>query len=275
MERNFLILIILGSTLAALLILFNFMLFIEVPELFSTINFLSIFIFSFPIVIYKYIEYKKKKELEEMFPVFLRDFVENVRGGMTVPQAFKFVSENDYGPLSVYVKKISAQLDWGIPLEKVLLKFSKEAKSKIISRIISSVVESHRFGGNLADTFEALSATAIEVERLRAERRLYLHSQMMTGYIVFFVFLGVIIGLEKFLVPTLSQVGVAGMPGVEARDPERLAMEYKEIFRNLIVLQGLFAGLAVGKMAEGAIVAGWKHSLIMALVGFVIFTLVG
>ena len=224
----------------------------------------------------KYTTYRRKKALEDMFPVFLRDFVESIRGGMTVPAALKSVSMNDYKSLSPYVKKMSAQLDWGIPVEIVLSNFAKEADSKLISRVVSSVMESHRFGGNLADTFEALSNTAVEVDRLRAERRLYLHSQMITGYIVFFVFLGVIIGLERFLVPSLSQVtplgmGLGGMPTPSAT--ENLAEEYKTVFRNLILIQGLFAGLAVGKMAEGALVAGLKHSMFMMFVGMLIFTL--
>jgi len=193
---------------------------------------------------------------------------------MTIPKALKSVTRNDYKALNPHVKKMAAQLDWGIPVEKVLMSFAKQSKSKLIARIISSVSESHRFGGNLADTLEALSNTAVEVERLRAERRLYLHSQMITGYIVFFVFLAVMIGLEKFLVPSLSEVS-PGLPGAEPTRPSNLAIEYNTIFRNLILIQGLFAGLSTGKMAEGAIIAGLKHSLFMMFIGALVFTIAG
>ena len=171
---------------------------------------------------------------------------------------------------------MAAQMSWGIPIETVLRNFVKESKSKIIGRIVSSVIESHKFGGNLADTFEALSNTALEIERLRAERRLYLQSQMITGYIIFFVFLGVMIGLEKFLVPSLTQSTFG--PGMGAQlqiSQEALAQEYRTLFRNLILVQGFFAGLTVGKMAEGAMIAGIKHSVIMMLVGGLIFTFFG
>lgn len=263
-----------NSVLAASILLINVIYLRELATIFSLINFIGVFIFVGPIIIIKYRDYTKLKNMEEMFPVFLRDFVETVRGGMTIPQAFKSVSRNEYKDLNRYVKKISAQLDWGIPVDKVLLKFSDEAKSRIIARIISSVVESHRFGGNLTDTLEALSATAIEVDRLRAERMLYMNSQMITGYIIFFVFLGVMIGLEKFLVPGLAEAGTGmlGMGG-EVATPG-IAEEYKTVFRNLILIQGLFAGLSVGKMAEGVIIAGLKHSLFMMFVGFLLFTIV-
>lgn len=272
-ERNLLIIIILNGILSASILIVNWYVLRDVAQLYMTINIIAIFVFIIPIVIVQYNKYSKKKQLEENFPVFLRDFVESLRGGLTVPQAFKSVSKNSYGSLNPYIDKIAAQLEWGITVERALLSFSKQVKSKVIGRIISSVVESHRYGGNLADTFEALSNTAVEVDRLRDERRLYLQSQMITGYIIFFVFLAVILGLERFLVPSLTQNIPLGV--VSAIPPEVLAEEYKGIFRNLILMQGFFAGLSVGKMAEGAIIAGIKHSMFMMVVGIIVFLIFG
>jgi len=246
----------------------------ENPTYFSSINIIAVLVFALPIVFKKYMEYKKIKEMEEMFIAFLRDFVESIRGGMTVPNAFKSVSMNDYRALTPYVKKMSAQMDWGVPVEKVFLNFSKASKSKLIGRIISSVIESHRFGGNLAESFDALSNTSLEVERLRAERRLYLHSQMITGYIIFFVFLVVIISLGRFLIPSLAEISPVGMSATEAA-PKVSVEEYKSIFRNLIVIQAFFAGLIVGKMSEGAAIAGLKHSFFMMFVGIAAFIIAG
>lgn len=271
--KKYLTVLSLSGIVTACIVTINFVFFMGEPTIFSTINVIAILIFVSPIAGIKYLEYRRIKEIEEMFPVFLRDFVESVRGGMTIPNAFKSVCENDYKALTPYIKKMHMQMDWGIPVEKVLIKFSKESKSKLIGRIISSVVESHRFGGSLADSLEALSKTSLEVERLRAERRLYLHSQMLTGYIIFFVFLAVIISLNKFLIPSLTEFAPAGI-GV-GPSPANLIDEYNAVFRNLILIQGLFAGLAVGKMAEGAIVAGMKHSLFMMFVGLLAFIMAG
>lgn len=269
------LLIISAGVFAGMLVGVNFFLFRQVEEIFSVINVMAGFIFVMPIILYKYNKYRATKHLEELFPVFLRDFVEAIRGGMTVPQAFNTIQKNDYKSLNPFIKKMAAQMDWGVPVDKVLLRFAKNSKSKLIARVVSSVVESHRFGGNLADTFDALSNTSLEVDRLRQERKLYLSSQMMTGYIVFFVFLSVIIGLQKFLVPSLAQVsgediGLSGLGG--ATNPN-IAAEYSAIFRNLILLQGGFAGLAVGKMSEGSTVSGLKHSMFMMVIGFLVYTL--
>jgi flagellar protein FlaJ len=267
--KKFIPIFIPSAILALFLLLINWLIFREIPNIFFAINMIAGLLFVLPITIIKYIEHKKKKEIEEMFPVFLRDFVEAVRGGLVIPQAFKSVSRNDYKSLTPYVKKISEQLDWGISVDKVLTKFAKEVKSELIGRVVTSVIESHRFGGNLADTFEALANTATEIKRLRAERRTYLQSQLITGYIIFFVFLGVMIALEKFLVPGLARTSVPG--GVSEAVQQKVLEEYKAVFRNLILIQGFFAGLSVGKMAEGAMVAGLKHSMFMMLVGTLVF----
>jgi len=280
LEKKIFLFLIANASLASSIIFMNFLLFKDMVSLFSSINIIAVFIFAFPVVMIRYSIYKRYKEIEELFPVFLRDFVQAVRGGMTVPHAIKAVARNDYKALSPHVKKMAIQIDWGIPIEKVLVNFSKRVRSKLITRIVSSVRESHRFGGNLADTFEALSNTAVEVERLREERRLYLHSQMITGYIIFFVFLAVIIALEKFLVPSFKEASATALIGAgvtgetSAVSQEELVAEYKTIFQNLILIQGFFAGLAVGKMAEGAMVAGLKHSMIMMFVGVLVFSFV-
>ncbi len=74
------------------------------------------------------------------------------------------------------------------------------------------------------------------------------------------------------MVPSLAQVSSGGLGmGIMGNPQEDLVNEYKSIFRNLILIQGLFAGLAVGKMAEGSTISGVKHSMFMMFVGMLIF----
>lgn len=275
---RFSILVVIAVVVYLAFALFNYLYLSKVTGYAITMYLIGAIVIGMPLVMVKYFETRRVKEMEKNFPVFLQDFVETVRGGMTLPQAFKTISVNQYGVLSPLVKKMSAQLEWGITVEKVLMQFAEDTHSKLISRIVSTVMESHKFGGKLLETFEALSNTAIEVERLRAERRLFLNSQVITGYIIFFVFLAVIIGLEKYLVPSLGQVSAQSLTQISAggaASQSNLSKEYSEIFRNLILMQGLFAGLTVGKMAEGAVVSGIKHSVFMMVAGILIFLIAG
>jgi flagellar protein FlaJ len=278
-DKN-LILLLAGDAIFVLLLLYvNFTIFAQITELrvvSTIITFLSVFILATPLVLYYYKEYTTRKHIEEYFPVFLRDFVEAVRGGLTIPMAFKSVSKNDYKELTPYIKKIAARLEWGVPIDDALLSFGKEVKSKMISRIVASVVEAHKFGGNIADTFQSLSNVAIEIDRLRKERISYLQSQVITGYIIFFVFLGVIIGIERFLLPGLSQASNVALTSTGSQQtPLDLGPFFKNIFRDLIIIQGIFSGLTVGKLGEGSLMAGLKHSFFMSFIGGLAFLLAG
>lgn len=261
-------------SIAAILVVVGVLFFPKSNAILTAIAVFAAAIVAMPFMITRYMDYERKRQVEERFPLFLRDFVEAVRGGLTVPAAFSLVSKNEYGALNTHIRKISAQLEWGIPVDKVLMSFAKSTKSQLIARVVSSVIESHRYGGKLTETFEALSHTAVEVDRLREERKLFLNSQMMTGYIIFFVFLGVIISLETFLVPSIAGNTPIGLKST-GTDPKQLAAAFEDIFRNLILIQGFFAGLSVGKMSEGAMIAGLKHSLIMMAIGGGVYFMAG
>ncbi len=263
--------VIVAAVVYTIFAIFNYFFLSKAVGYSMTMYIIGAIVVAMPIIVTKYFKTRRVKEMEKNFPVFLQDFVEAVRGGMALPLAFKSISSNEYGVLTPLVKRMAVQLDWAIPADTVLLKFAKETNSKLISRIVSTVMESHRFGGRLVETFEALSNTAVEVERLRAERRLFLNSQIVTGYIIFFVFLIVIIGLNNYLVPSLSTVSTQSLSQLSGVPSQDLAIEYREIFRNLILMQGLFAGLTVGKMSEGAAVAGLKHSIFMMVSGGLVF----
>jgi len=272
MEKRLMTIAMINGIIVGMIILFDFLFLRDVPTIFSSVFILAIIMFIAPIALIRYYEISKIKALEDLFPQFMRDLVESVRSGMTLPQAIDSVSENEYGHLSYHVKKLNAQLNWGIPFSKALMNFSKNTRSKLIARISSTIIESHRFGGNITSIFEAISSTSIEIERLREERRLYINSQLITGYVIFFVFLVVIIGLQKFLVPTLTEVAVEEVTTAPRTEQEMIG-EYTGIFRNLIILQGLFAGLVIGKMSEGVIAGGIKHSLFLMIIGVVVHTL--
>jgi len=49
----------------------------------------------------------------------------------------------------------------------------------------------------------------------------------------------------------------------------------KGIFLMLSLIQGFFAGVIIGKLSEGELSAGLRHSLILMTVAFFVMTLMG
>ena len=63
-------------------------------------------------------------------------------------------------------------------------------------------------------------------------------------------------------------LNVAGLGAGERVSPEKLAQP----FFYLLLVQGFFAGLVIGKLSEGNIKAGLKHSFILVVLAILIST---
>ena len=111
----------------------------------------------------------------------------------------------------------------------------------------------------------SVAQSLVELEKIKKERSASVYAQMINGYLIFFVFLGVMIGLSSVLVPAFKM-------GEQTQD---LQTVFSEIFRALIIVQGFFAGLSIGKMAEGTLIAGIKHSLVLVVIGYSAFLMFG
>jgi flagellar protein FlaJ len=213
----------------------------------------------------EYLEYKKNKEIEERFPDFLRDVAENMRTGMTLPQAIIATKSTYYGALTPYVKRIATQIDWGVPFDEILRKFSK-GRTKLIKRSVSTIIEAHRGGGDISDILDSVGKSMIEMNRIMKERSSTIYNQVIIGYVIFFLFIGILLIIQIFLLPSLHFI---------SGEEESASLEafYIQTFKLLILIQGFFAGLVIGKMSEGRIIAGVKHSFLLIIVGYTIISL--
>jgi flagellar protein FlaJ len=245
-----------------IVIYLNFTFFSETSIVFTVINLAAALIVLGIPLLYRYSQYSKIKKLEYMFPKFLRDVTKNINTGMTLPQAVRTACSNDYDILTKYVKEMDAKISWGISFEKILIDFSERTGSENLKRTVQTIIEAHRSGGTVNTVLEAVADSLQEIEKIKKERSTSIYAQMINGYLIYLVFLGVMIGLSTFLLPAFQ------WEEIEAGDMRTI---FLELFRSLIIIQGIFAGLAVGKMAEGTFIAGIKHSLALSVLGYVAF----
>ena len=241
---------------------------------FFTIFYLPLTLLSIGIVVagpalFEYKRYKENKEIEERFPDFLRDVTENIKTGMTLTQAVIATKNTYYGALSPYIKKIVTKIDWSIPFDQILKEFSSQT-TPLIKKTISTIVETYSGGGDITQILDASGKTIKEINKIRKERFSAIYNQMITGYIIFFIFIGVLIILQKYLVPSLFAFS---SPDIGMSNMDSTSRIYSDIFQWLILIEGFFSGLVIGKMAEGSLLAGLKHSFILIIIGYGAFLL--
>ncbi len=240
---------------------------------------LSAFILIFiPLGYVKYQEYVERKKIEDQFPSFLRDIVQGNRAGMSLPQAIQNTQNSSYGPLDDHIQKMSAQIEWGVPFDEVLKNFGNEVGSPLIKRSADTIIQAYTSGGNIQDVLESVGENIRSIKQLKEERTSQLYGEMITGYIVYFIFIGILVALMTFLLPNLADaseamgggIGILGESG--GGDLQENISLYEVWFSRLVFIQALFSGVIIGKLAEGELKAGLKHSAILFAVGYLSVT---
>ena len=95
-------------------------------------------------------EQNRQKEIELKFLEFIRNLVGTVKSGIPIPRAVSQVANKDYGALTPYLKKLAAQVDWGITIDEAFLTFSDDTANPVIKRAVSIMIEAEKSGGDIA-----------------------------------------------------------------------------------------------------------------------------
>jgi len=237
------------------------------PFIFPLVNVLGGLIAVVPPSWVFYSRYKKNKEIEQQFVVFIRDLTDSINSGMTLPIALEHCSRKDYLALTPFIKDMVAQVEWGVPFRKALRIFARKTKSVPIKRTITTIIETYKVGGKISDTLNAVGESLVEIGKIKEERTASVHAQIITSYLIYFVFIFILVILQTFLIPALAEIPAGG--GVEGGSSSFISADS---FINFILVQGFFAGLVTGKMAEGSVVAGFKHSILLIVTGYTLFS---
>lgn len=229
-----------------------------------------------PIVLSIMQESAMDAEKEEMFLEFSRNLVESVKAGNPISKSILNIKNKHYGALSVHVRKLANQISIGIPLNVALRTFSIDVKNKSISRALVLIGQAERAGGNISEILEAVAEAVNMSDKLKKERKAAIHALVVQGYIIFFVFIVIVLVMQFKIVPMvggMSGAGAVGGLGIGIGgggdiDPE----EISGAFLYLLLIQGFFTGLTIGKLAEGNIKLGIKHSFTLMLMSFLFAT---
>ena len=124
------------------------------------------------------------------------------------------------------------------------------------------------------EVLESVTTSVQSVKELKDERKSNAFSQTVQGYIVFYIFVIIMLMLQVKFLPKIqemsSQVTGSGLGvfGTGGGAPTNLNM--KIILLELITVQGVFAGLMIGKFSEGKARYGIKHSVILVVTSLLV-----
>ena len=145
--------------------------------------------------------------------------------------------------------------------------------SDLIKRINNIILESFHAGGEIKVTLNSLADDVNLLKQMEFEKKSVMKEQIIIMYAVYFVFVGVIIGLFRILAPILfiQKMGVFSGITVQNAGGELTIEYFKNLFFLMILVESICAGIIAGQISEERLIAGFRHVVIMLSVGVFFF----
>ena len=233
-----------------------------------------------PYGFYMSAKFKRIKQIEERLPDFLRDVAEAGRFGMTLAEAIVVASSGRYGTLTPEIKKMAAQIEWGVPANEALRLFSERVKTPLVQRMVSIVMKASDAGGNVADVLTMVAHDARETMLSETEKGIVMSTYVAVIYISFFVFIATIIILSASFLPEMKMAGTQLSESIAAMDTGSTDLSSVSKLDVTVIPAVNFAflcaalahaigdGIMAGVLVKGNISIGLRHAFIMLVVTF-------
>lgn len=226
-----------------------------------------------PIGFYSYMKSKRKSEIQDQLPDFLREISSSTASGMTVFDAITTAAKADHGKLTPEIKRMAAQLSWGISVKNALNNFAKRINTDAVKRMTITINKALEIGGNTASVFEAAAREIDQAKRVEMQRKAEMSMYSIVIFISFFVFLAVILIIDKTIFTAIfdlqDQMAGQSIGNMKIARVDHELLKYT--FFSFVMVQSIGGGLLGGFMMDGRLSSGVRFGFILVLVSFFVF----
>jgi tight adherence protein B len=104
-------------------------------------------------------------------------------------------------PISTEFARVIREVNLGLPLEDALANLQRRVRSDDLDLMTTAISIQHQVGGNLAEILDTIAFTIRERVRIKGEIRTLTAQQRMSGYVVGFLPIGLVL-LLSVIAPT-------------------------------------------------------------------------
>ena len=206
----------------------------------------------------------EKASTEKGVTLFLQDLTETRKTGLAPEKCIETLSNREYGCFSKHLRKITAELSWGIPLRKVFMDFVKRTKSWTTQIVMFLLVETIDVGGGTIAMIESLARFCTTTQQVEREKKMSVKPYIMMPYFAALMLVATTIMMLTF---TSKTVSMATGEAEAAASPELASLMI--IFTTSVIIHSYLIGLVGGKISEESVAAGFKHSALLTVLAIV------
>lgn len=206
---------------------------------------------------------------EESLPSFIRDVTESQKTGLSPEKSIiQATKRKDYGSFSKFLELMRSQIEWGIPLRKTFDNIRREIRSWFVTVNFAMMVETIEIGGNSTQSLEILSEYSEKERELQINRR-----ELLKPYIILALMWSGLIAVTTTIVALTTSLTTSMMTSVNSTGVGSTASMASSgqfsMFSVGIIIQCWVSGFFIGKISEGNLGAGFKHSALLAATAYV------
>lgn len=141
---------------------------------------------------------KKAGKVENSIPDALQLMASNLRAGLTTDRALLTSAREEFGPLSVELKRVSREINAGKDIKEALISLSKRVKSDVFERTINLIVFGLKSGGELSPLLEEAASSL--------RQQMLIQKQVRTNVMMYTIFIFIAIAFVSPVLYALSGV---------------------------------------------------------------------
>lgn len=207
----------------------------------------------------------KKNSMEQGVNSFLRDLTEVRKTGLSPEKCIQSLSKRDYGAFSKELRKISAEISWGIPIKKVMMDFLKRTRSWIVQIVMFLLVETIDVGGGTIAMIESLSRFNNLTQEVEKEKKMSVRPYVMMPYLASILLVATTIMMMSFT----TGFGASTIGAVPGAAPPQDTSAMTTIFMTSVIFHSYLIGIVAGKISDESISAGFKHASILVIIAVI------
>ena len=133
----------------------------------------------------------------------------SLRSGSSFLQAVEMIVRETRPPISTEFARVIREVNLGLPLDEALANLQRRVRSDDLDLMTTAIAIHHTVGGNLAEILDSIAFTIRERVRIKGEIRTLTAQQRMSGYVVGFLPVGLVIVMSviapTFMAPMLQK----------------------------------------------------------------------
>ncbi|MBR5503150.1 MAG: type II secretion system F family protein [Methanobrevibacter sp.] len=207
---------------------------------------------------------KRREEVENSIPDFLRQLASILRVGMSLENALVDLSEHGSGPLYDELRRVVVEIRMGKGFDESFKNMAIRLDSKDLERSFKIILNAHKSGGGLADVISDVSDDLRAMLILKRERK---SSVMMS--IMFLVLASVV--AAPF---ALGMVGVYSSFMIELGRGSAICQVAPLSAEIYLIIHSILAGFLIALIMYGDARKGVKFSIPITMSAFLLFYII-